>query len=85
MNNSCKKNGGPWWGVPKDLDNKKFSVLGPLENDTQMGNKVIKKQDEGKNFICETIETSAMTRKQVIEYWEKEGYELIDSTDLFKA
>ena len=85
MTKACKANGGPWWGVPKDLENKKFSVLGPLEDDTPMGDKVCAKQKEGKHFNCEAIETSKMTRQQVIDYWTKEGYELVDSTDLFNA
>lgn len=85
MTKACKANGGPWWGVAKDNDNKKFSVIGPIEDDRPMINKVNAKHTENKDFTCEAIETSVWTRKQVIDYWENQGYELVDTEDLYKA
>lgn len=81
--NYVKKNGGPWWGVPKDLENKKFAVLGPLFDDRLMEDNVITKQKEGKYFNCETVEISKWSKKQVIDYWQNEGFEFVDSSDLF--
>lgn len=48
-----------------------------------MEDKVIAKQKEGKYCNCETVEISKWSKEQVIDYWQNEGFEFVDSSDLF--
>ena len=75
-------NKSPWWGVIKDTENKKISIIGPIFNDNQMITIVNEKINSGMHFNCETIETFQMSDEEIADYWKQQGYKQIDTFEL---
>lgn len=63
-------NGGPWWLISKDFTEKKFSITGPIDDDSSYVERCIKIQDKGIDFRIETVETSKSTKEELIDYFK---------------
>lgn len=68
-------NGGPWWLISKDFTEKKFSVTGPIDDDTAYVERCVNIQDKGIDFRIETVEVSKSTKEELIDYF-KTQYDL---------
>jgi len=71
-----------FWGVVKDLDNKKVAIIGPLSDDTELTNKVAAEIQKGKNLNIQAI--SDMTPEEIQEYWKERGYSPADEDDILR-
>lgn len=64
--------GGPWWLVSKNFTTKEFSVIGPIENDSDYVQRCLDIQKNGIDFRLETIPVNAMNKDEIINYFCKE-------------
>jgi hypothetical protein len=63
-------NGGPWWLISKNFDKREFSIIGPIEDDTEYIKKVVSIQKSGIDFSCETVPINKQNKEELIKYCE---------------
>lgn len=65
--------------VVADHDEKIFNILGPMDNDTDIINKVVRLQRNGRNVNCSTAGLNFKNKRDIIEsYSSSRGYEYKD-------
>jgi hypothetical protein len=65
----------PFYLVVVDRDKSRFSVQGPMVDDTGWDKAVVRAQEQGRRVNCITVPTD---RDSAIEYWQKEGFTFVD-------
>lgn len=78
-------NGGPWWLVSKNFTNKEFSVIGPIDDDSEYIEKCMEIQSRGIDFRLETVPVNKQSKAALEQYFIKEySFRLINNDDLYK-
>jgi hypothetical protein len=76
--------GGPWWLVSKNFTEKRFSIDGPIEDDTDYIRRCNEIQKTGVDFRIETIEVSRMSEQKILDYFRTEyEMQLVTSESLY--
>jgi hypothetical protein len=79
-------NGGPWWLISKNFDSKEFSIIGPIDDDTEYVYKVKEIRDKGIDFRMETVPINKQTKDELIIYFEKElKLRLVSHEEIYKT
>jgi hypothetical protein len=75
---------GPWWLVIKNIDSKKFSVTGPVSDDTEYAQKAEAIKEKGIDFRAEMIPVTRQTKDEIIDYLV-DGFhlQLVSEEDIF--
>jgi len=68
-------NGGPWWLISKNFTTKEFSVIGPIDDDSEYMRKCSQIQLRGFDFRIETVPISADSKIN-LETFFREHYKL---------
>lgn len=77
-------NGGPWWFISKNFSNKKFSIIGPIDDDTEYVHRIYSIQKKGIDFRGETVPIRVKTKDELIHFFEENyGLEFIDNELLY--
>ncbi len=77
-------NGGPWWLISKNFDTKEFSIIGPIEDDTEYCNRCYNIQQRNIDFRIETVPIKHDSKENLIKYFEKElCLKLVDNNKLY--
>lgn len=77
-------NGGPWWLISKNLTAKQFSVIGPIDNDTEYVYKTSEIQKKGIDFHVETVPINEQSKEEIIDYFKhKFQLEQIENDKLY--
>ena len=77
-------NGGPWWLISKNFDNKEFSVIGPIDDDSDYDKRCSNIRQKNIDFRIETVPVSKMSKEQLIEFFQNNyGLKLVDNDLLY--
>jgi len=77
---------GPWWLISKNIDAKKFSITGPVNDDTEFARKAEKIRERGIDFRTEMVPLTRQTKDELIDYLV-DGFQLqlVSEEDIYKA
>ncbi|MCQ2240243.1 toll/interleukin-1 receptor domain-containing protein [Treponema sp.] len=79
-------NGGPWWLISKNFTTKQFSIIGPIDDDTEYCRKCSKIQQMNIDFRIETVPIHNDSKENLQKYFETEyGLTLIDNDFLYSV
>jgi hypothetical protein len=77
-------NGGPWWLISKNFDTKQFSVIGPIDDDSEYINKASNIQKRGIDFRTETVPASKQSKEELIQYFKDTfGMKFVSNDELY--
>ncbi len=69
-----------WWLIIKNNDERKFCVIGPVEDDREYIKKALEYHKQGKPVSLETIPISDYSKEKVIEIFQSLGFSYSDDT-----
>jgi len=79
-------NGGPWWLISKNFDTKKFSITGPIDDDSEYIKKTNEIQNRGIDFRIETVSIKKQTKDELIDYFKnKIQLQYISDEEIYKT
>jgi len=79
-------NRGPWWLVSKNFNTRKFSITGPVSDDTEFAQKAAEIREQGCDFRIETIPITRQTKDEIIDYCvDKFQLQLVSDNELYKT
>ncbi|MCW7460382.1 hypothetical protein ND856_19175 [Leptospira bandrabouensis] len=85
LSEHAKKKGGPWWKILQNNDDKTFSIVGPIEDDTYIIKIIIAFQNRGINTNSYTIPIINGNKETIISDVTKDtSYKYTDLASLFK-
>ena len=68
----------PFFIVVTDADQKKFNVLGPMTDDTQINHRVVLCQDQGRKVNCHTAGPGQSRAQIIASYTQQFGFAYSD-------